>query len=219
MNEDQMKKENNEVVSNGHDKETPRGENASSSSDSGTQVVRSPLKKNVFTKSKGRRQKPKSEFQQKIINISRVTRVVKGGRRLSFRVDMVIGDRQGRVGLGSGKSLDTSLAIEKAYNQAKKNLMKVGMTDTRSIPYSVSAKFASARVELMPNAGRGLVAGSTVRNVLEYAGMTNITAKVRSRSSNKLNNAKATLKALEEFEIGMSKDADKGTKDDNTEEK
>lgn len=180
---------------------------------SGTQVIKSPLRKNVFAKAKGKRQRPKSEFQQKIINISRVTRVVKGGRRLSFRVDMVIGDKQGRVGLGSGKSLDTSLAIEKAYNKAKKNLIKLKLTDSKSIPHSVEAKFASARIEFMPNVGRGLVAGSTVRSVLEYAGMTNITAKIRSRSSNKLNIAKATLKAISVFTIPMSSEKENNKED------
>ena len=165
---------------------------------SGTQVIKSPLRKNVFAKAKGKRQRPKSEFQQKII---------------SFRVDMVIGDKQGRVGLGSGKSLDTSLAIEKAYNKAKKNLIKFKLTDSKSIPHSVEAKFASARIELMPNVGRGLVAGSTVRSVLEYAGMTNITAKIRSRSSNKLNIAKATLKAISVFTIPMSSEKENNKED------
>lgn len=159
-----------------------------------------PRKPGGFRKSsRFRGERPKPEFEQKIINISRVTRVVKGGRRLSFRVDMVIGDKKGRVGLGSGKATDTSLAIQKAFNHARKNLLKLKLTANNSIPHEVSAKVTSSRIEMMPNKERGLVAGSTVRNVLELAGITDVTTKVHSRSKNKLNNAKAALAALRSF--------------------
>ncbi|MGB0925262.1 MAG: ribosomal protein S5 [Minisyncoccia bacterium] len=147
--------------------------------------------------------RPKPEFEQKIINISRVTRVVKGGRRLSFRVDMIIGDKKGRVGLGSGKATDTSLAIQKAFNVARKNLIYLKLTKNKSIPFASSAKVTSSRVEMMPNKERGLVAGSTMRNVLEIAGVTDVTAKVQSRSKNKLNNAKAAIEALKAFELPL----------------
>ncbi len=156
--------------------------------------------------------RPKPEFEQKIINISRVTRVVKGGRRLSFRVDMVIGDKKGRVGLGSGKATDTSLAIQKAYRKAKKNLLYLKLTKTNSLPYDVKAKVTSTYLEIMPNKGRGLVAGSTVRNVLQLAGITDVTAKIRSRSKNKLNNAKAAIKALREFEMSNKEKEEKKAK-------
>ena len=155
--------------------------------------------------SRFRSERPKPEFDQKIINISRVTRVVKGGRRLSFRVDMVIGDKKGRVGMGSGKATDTSLAIQKAFNVARKNLVTLKLTKTNSIPYTIDAKVTAARIEMMPNKERGLVAGSTVRNVLELAGVTDVTARVHSRSKNKLNNAKAAIKALQIFEIVSEK--------------
>lgn len=145
--------------------------------------------------------RPKPEFEQKIINISRVTRVVKGGRRLSFRVDMIIGDKKGRVGLGSGKATDTSLAIQKAFNQARKNLVYLKLTKNKSIPFGTDAKVTSSVVEMMPNKERGLVAGSTMRNVLEIAGITDVTARVHSRSKNKLNNAKAAVKALTAFKM------------------
>ena len=145
--------------------------------------------------------RPKPEFEQKIINISRVTRVVKGGRRLSFRVDMIIGDKKGRVGLGSGKATDTSLAIQKAFNEARKNLVYLKLTKTKSIPFATEAKVTSSRVEMMPNKERGLVAGSTMRNVFEIAGITDVTARVHSRSKNKLNNAKAAIEALKSFSM------------------
>lgn len=155
--------------------------------------------------SRVRTERPKPEFEQKIINISRVTRVVKGGRRLSFRVDMIIGDKKGRIGLGSGKATDTSIAIQKAFNAARKNLVTLKLTKNNSIPHSTDAKVTASRLEMMPNKERGLVAGSTVRNVLELAGITDVTARVHSRSKNKLNNAKAAIKALRAFEI-ISKD-------------
>lgn len=148
-------------------------------------------------------ERPKPEFEQKIINISRVTRVVKGGRRLSFRVDMIIGDKKGRVGLGSGKATDTSLAIQKAFNVARKNLVYLKLTKTKSIPFAAAAKNTASRVEMMPNKERGLVAGSTMRNVMEIAGITDVTAQVRSRSKNKLNNAKAAIEALKAFEMPL----------------
>ena len=162
-------------------------------------------KKPPFRKgsSRFRSERPKPEFEQKIINISRVTRVVKGGRRLSFRVDMAIGDQKGRVGLGSGKATDTSLAIQKAFAQARKNLIKVQRTKNNSIPYAVTAKVTASRVEMMPNKERGLVAGSTMRTVLELAGITDVSARVHSRSKNKLNNAKAAIEALRTFSIPM----------------
>lgn len=155
--------------------------------------------------SRFRSERPKPEFEQKIINISRVTRVVKGGRRLSFRVDMAIGDKKGRVGLGSGKATDTSLAIQKAFTQARKNLIKVKLTKTNSIEHAVDAKITAARVEMMPNKGRGLVAGSTMRTILQLAGITDVTGRIHSRSKNKLNNAKASIEALRAFSIPLPK--------------
>ncbi len=150
--------------------------------------------------------RPKPEFDQKIINISRVTRVVKGGRRLSFRVDMVIGDKKGRVGLGTGKATDTSFAIQKAYQKARKNLVYLNLTKENSLPHEVGAKVTSSVVQIIPNRGRGLVAGSTVRNVLQLAGITDVTAKLLSRSKNKLNNAKAAVKALESFRMSLEEE-------------
>lgn len=147
----------------------------------------------------GPRREPraKPEFDQKIIDIRRVTRVSSGGRRFSFAVSLVCGDRRGRVGVGTGKGGDTSLAVEKAFRNAKKNMITVNLTKTGSIAHEVAAKFTSARVHMMPAAGRGIVAGSSVRDVLELAGIKDITAKIRSGSKNKLNNARVAIKALE----------------------
>ena len=138
----------------------------------------------------------KPEFDQKIINIRRVTRVVAGGRRFSFSVALVAGDKKGSVGLGLGKAADTALAINKAVRNAKKNMVKLNLTKTMSIPYELFAKFSSSRVILIPNKGRGLVAGSVVRDIVKLSGLKDITGKILSNSKNKLNNAKAVMKAL-----------------------
>ncbi|MAG12369.1 30S ribosomal protein S5 [bacterium] len=137
-----------------------------------------------------------SEFAKKVIDVRRVTRVVAGGRRFSFSVALVLGNRTGSVGVGVGKATNTALAIEKASRNARKNMIKVKTTKTMSIPHEVEVKLGSARVLLIPVRGKGLVAGSSVRNVLDLAGLTDISAKVLSRSKNKLNNARATIKAL-----------------------
>ncbi|MBY0376873.1 30S ribosomal protein S5 [Patescibacteria group bacterium] len=149
--------------------------------------------------------RPKPEFDQKILNIRRVTRVVAGGRRFSFSVAIVIGDRKGGVGLGLGKAGDTSLAINKALRNAKKNMMKLKLTKTMSIPFQTKAKYSSAVVELMPNKGRGLVAGSVVRDIAKLAGIRDITGKILSKSKNKLNNSKAVMEALKPISSVYSK--------------
>jgi len=148
---------------------------------------------------RGRFERPKPEFEQKIVSIRRVTRVVKGGRRMTFAVAMAIGDKKGSVGLGTGKGVDTAIAINKAVRQAKKNMFRIKTTKEMSIPHSIKVKYASSKLELMPNRGRGLVAGSTVRDMFTLAGLKNVTAKLNSRSKNKLNNARVAYKALSEL--------------------
>lgn len=138
----------------------------------------------------------KPEFDTKIIAIRRVTRVASGGRRFTFSVAVVSGDHKGRVGVGLGKAGDTSLAIDKATRHAKKNMIKVTLSPAMTIPHAVEAKFSSAMVTLMPARGRGVVAGSAVRNVIELAGIKDVCAKLLSGSKNKLNIARATIKAL-----------------------
>lgn len=140
--------------------------------------------------------RPKPEFDQKILNIRRVTRVVAGGRRFSFSVALVAGDKKGSVGLGLGKAGDTALAINKAVRNAKKNMIKLNLTKTMSIPHEVYAKFSSSKVVIMPNKGRGLVAGSVIRDIVKLSGMKDVTGKIISNSKNKLNNAKAVMEAL-----------------------
>ncbi len=146
-----------------------------------------------------REERARPEYAQKIISIRRVTRVMAGGRRFNFSVAMVAGNKAGKVGVGIGKGSDTQLAIEKAFRAAKKNMIQVPMDEQNRIPHDVSAKYASSEIMIMPSPGRGLVAGSSVRTVLELAGVKDVTAKVFSRSKNKLNNANAAMTALRQL--------------------
>jgi small subunit ribosomal protein S5 len=138
----------------------------------------------------------KPEFDQKIIDIRRVARVVTGGRRFSFSVALVAGNKKGSVGVGLGKAGDTALAIDKAMRDAKKNMIKVNLTKDMAVPHDVNAKYCSSRVLIMPAPGKGVLAGSSVRDVLELAGIKGTSAKLMSGSKNKLNNARVAIKAL-----------------------
>lgn len=155
------------------------------------------FKKNTRRSSSSRREpKARPEFDQRIINIRRVARVVAGGRRFSFSVALVAGDKKGKVGVGLAKAGDTSLAINKALRDAKKSMVQVSATKNMSIAHDVKAKYSSARIFLSPARDKGIIAGSSVRTVLELAGLRDINGKILSPSKNKLNNARATIKAL-----------------------
>ena len=139
----------------------------------------------------------KSEFSEKMIDLRRVARVMAGGRRFTFRATLVVGDKKGRVGVGIGKGTHTALAMEKAIRAAKKNMVRVSLDETNSIPFEVEAKYGAAVVKMRPIAtGRGLVAGGAVRSVLELAGITDTSAKIISHTKNKISNARAAVEAL-----------------------
>jgi small subunit ribosomal protein S5 len=142
-----------------------------------------------------REQEPK-EFEEKVVQIDRVTRVVKGGRRIRFRATVVVGDKKGRVGVASDKGAEVVTAIEKATTKAKKGIKTVNLMGT-TIPHEVTAEFAGAKVFLKPaKKGTGVIAGGAVRAVLEVAGVSDILSKIQG-SSSKLNNVFAAMKALE----------------------
>jgi small subunit ribosomal protein S5 len=164
------------------------------------QKVFSPRSKNPRKNGLARPERIKPEFEQKILNIRRVTRVTSGGKRLNFSVYVVAGDKKGKVGVGTGKANDTSVAIDKAYRNAKKNMLHLNLTKDMSIPHEISAKYCSGRVVIMPTPGRGNNAGSAVRNVIELAGIKDVTAKIISPSKNKLNMARAAIIALSVFD-------------------
>lgn len=144
--------------------------------------------------------KPKDEFEQQIIDIARVTRVMAGGKRLRFRVCMVIGDRNGRVGFGIAKGADVALAIGKAVAKARKNIIEVPLVND-TIPHRMKIKFKSAEVLLKPAPqGTGILAGGAVRQVFEFAGVPNIVAKILG-CNNKVTNVKAVFKAFETMQL------------------
>jgi len=138
------------------------------------------------------------EFEQKILELSRVTRVTAGGKRMRFRACVAIGDQKGKVGIGLAKGLDVSGAVAKATTKAKKTMVVVPIVrDT--IPYDVAVKFKAAKVLLKPAPkGTGIIAGGVVRLILTLAGVPNVAAKMLG-SSNRVTNAKATMRALEEL--------------------
>lgn len=143
----------------------------------------------------------KEEFESKLLDLARVTRMTAGGKRFRFRAGIVIGDKKGRVGFGVAKGMDVAQSVEKATRVAKKNLIKVPIID-ETIPHKVEAKFGAAKILLKPQKkGRGLVAGGTVRIICALAGIKNISSKVLGRTGNKINNAKATLDALKSLKI------------------
>lgn len=143
----------------------------------------------------------KDEFETKLLDLARVTRVTGGGKRMSFRAVVVAGDRKSRIGIGIDKGKDVSQAIEKATSRAKKNLIRV-VTINGTIPHQVQAKVGPAVIMLKPQGkGRGLVAGGAVRTICDLAGIKNISSKILSGSKNKLNNARATMEALRKLKV------------------
>lgn len=139
----------------------------------------------------------KRDFDQRVLDIRRVARVVAGGRRFSFRATVAIGNRRGMIGIGTAKGSDVTQAVEKAVQRAKKNTIIIPMQKNGTIPHEVRAKYGSAELILKPaREGRGIIAGGPVRVMSDLVGIKNITAKIISRTPNKLNNAAVALKAF-----------------------
>jgi small subunit ribosomal protein S5 len=140
--------------------------------------------------------KTKSEWSERVVSIQRVTKVVKGGKKMSFRATIVVGNEQGKVGVGVGKAGDVITAVRKAVTDGKKNIISVPLTSSNSIPHPINGRFGAAKLVLRPSApGSGVIAGSSIRTVLELAGVKNILSK-QLGSNNLLNNARATINGL-----------------------
>jgi small subunit ribosomal protein S5 len=138
----------------------------------------------------------KLKFAEKILQVKRVTKVVKGGKKMSFRALVVVGDNKRKVGVGMGRADDVNLAIDKAILNAKKHLINVPLTQSMSIPHKISSTFGACKIVIRPaSLGTGVIAGGAMRTVLELSGIKNVLAK-QLGSKNILNNAKATIKAL-----------------------
>lgn len=148
------------------------------------------------------------EFEEAVIQVDRVTRVVKGGRRLRFRATVVIGDKKGTVGYGIGKATEVQLAIQKAVAKAKKRLIKVPVYNG-TIPHMIQVKFKASIVLMKPaSVGTGIIAGGAVRQIMELAGIHNILSKSLG-STNKINTAKATYEALTKLRVRSDMETDK----------
>nr|UAD87255.1 ribosomal protein S5 [Gracilaria pacifica] len=143
-------------------------------------------------------------WEEKVVQVKRVTKVVKGGKKLSFRAILVVGNEQGQIGVGIGKASDVIGAVKKGVTDAKKNIINVPLTKSYSIPHPIEGISGAAKVILRPSAiGSGVIAGGSTRTVLELAGIKNILAK-QLRSSNTLNNARAVLNALSQLRTFQS---------------
>lgn len=136
------------------------------------------------------------EFGEKVIRISRVTKKTKGGNNISFTALVVVGDRKGRVGIALGKAKDVMNAIKKGVRRGKKNLIQVPLVENRTIPYELSLKVGAAKLILKPApAGTGVIAGGSVRSVLELAGIKDVVSKILG-TNNSMSNVTATFDAL-----------------------
>ncbi len=144
---------------------------------------------------RNKKDEPRDGFDQQIIDIARVTRVMAGGKRMRFRACVAIGNKKGEVAIGLAKGADVAIAVNKAVNKAKKNIIKVPIVNN-TIPHEVYRKEGAAKVLIKPGRkGRGIIAGGAVRVVLEIAGIKNVTAKILG-TNNKVNNVKCVIKAL-----------------------
>ncbi len=146
-------------------------------------------------KPNNRGDRPVREFDQKVVEVKRVTRVVAGGKRMRFRALIVIGDHKGKVGIGLKKGVDVAEAVNKAVNQAKKNMITLPLVND-TIPHEIKLKYKSSQIIMLPaRPGTGVIAGGAVRSVLDMAGVKNVISKMLG-SNNKVNNVRATFEAF-----------------------
>lgn len=154
------------------------------------------------------REKPKEEFEQRILDVARVTRVMAGGKRMNFRTCVAIGDKAGRIAVGVGKGADVTMAVNKAVNRAKKTMITVPMIN-ETIPHEVYGHAGASRIIFKPaKKGKGIIAGGVARVILELAGVNNVTSKTLG-GNNKLNNARCTIQALSDLRTKKSNTEDK----------
>lgn len=154
-------------------------------------------KKNLKRGKSGGRDKfeKKEEFEQRVLDVARVTRVMAGGKRMNFRTCVAVGDKKGRIGIGLGKGADVTMAVNKAVNKAQKNMIEVPIVN-ETIPHQVYCKVGAAKILLKPaKKGKGVIAGGVVRVILELAGVHNVSSKILG-TNNKINNARCAIEAF-----------------------
>ncbi len=152
-------------------------------------------KKNFKDRRGGKRDEPQDGFDQQIIDIARVTRVMAGGKRMRFRACVAVGNKKGEVAIGLAKGADVAIAVNKAVNKAKKNIIKVPIVND-TIPHEIYQKEGAAKILIKPGRkGSGIIAGGAVRIVLDIVGIKNVTAKILG-TNNKVNNVKCVIAAL-----------------------
>ncbi len=150
------------------------------------------------------REKP--EFDQYILDLARVTRVTKGGKHMSFRAGVILGNRHGKVGFGLAKGKDVQLGVDKAMHQAKKHMITIPIVN-ETIPHAVTCKFKAATIFLKPAPkGSGIIAGGATRAMLELAGIPNVSSKILGKTKNKVTIVKATFNALQMFKKSQPKE-------------
>lgn len=146
-----------------------------------------------------RRTPEEKEFTQRVVDLRRVTRVTKGGKRLTFRAAVLVGDGKGRIGFAIGKGADVALSTRKAFRRAQRELITIPLKN-ETIPYAVRAKFGAAKVLIKPAPkGSGVKAGGPMRIIFELAGVSNVIGKILGTTKNKINIIKATLEAIEQL--------------------
>ena len=199
MSEDtnkQVNKENTATVSKNTD--TAKNQKSEGAAKVVAKSVYGEKKKQQKRGRRERNDKKKDEFDQRILDIARVTRVMAGGKRMSFRACVAIGDKKGKIATALGKGSDVSIAINKAVNKAKKDMMTVSMIN-ETIPHEVYHQLGAAKILFKPaKQGRGVIAGGVVRIILELAGVKNISSKILG-TNNKINNARCTIEALKKL--------------------
>lgn len=171
-------------------------------------------KKRMFKNRRPEKRPMQSEFEQSIIDIARVTRVMAGGKRMRFRACVAIGNKHGRVGIGLAKGADVTLAVNKAVNQAKKQMIDVQIPNG-TIAHSIKQKLGAAEILLQPTKqGRGIICGGVARIIMEMAGVQNVTGKILG-TNNKVSNAKCVMKALQNLKTVKIKEDKKEGKQHN----
>ncbi|RMD58932.1 30S ribosomal protein S5 [Candidatus Parcubacteria bacterium] len=187
------KEKNNPTNQSAEKQEAPVSQTAGNSKSSAKSLYAA-KKKEAKRKHKPERRES-DEFEQRVLDVARVTRVMAGGKRMRFRACVAVGNRQGLVGVGLGKGADVTIAVNKAVNSAKKAILEVPIVND-TIPHEVYKKFGAAKVLLKPaRKGRGVIAGGVVRIILELSGIKNVTSKILG-TNNKVNVAQCTIEAL-----------------------